>query len=259
MELQTKLELDYSPSNIIELQNGNYAIAADKYTLILDKNTYTIKQKLENHIKEINRVIETKNKKLITISRDKTLVVNELDENNNYKLIQRINEPGNINSIIELSTGELFTCNCDKNIRLYNYDENSKKYELNYTYEVKEITTHAVEVNNGKVLILTFEGDNNVIKLLSYSLQKKKIEKMLLRYSSIYWNNYESILNINNKYSAIILFNIIAIIDKENISVVQEVGLERDFINVLGLYKDSNTIIFSTLGGKNYKIGRAHV
>ena len=119
MELILKIELNSPPHSIIELQNGNYAIAADKNTLIINKTSLKIKEKLENHEKEINRVLETKRGKLITISSDKTMAVNELDENNHYKLLQRIKEPDKINSIIELSTEQILTCNCDNFIRLY--------------------------------------------------------------------------------------------------------------------------------------------
>ena len=119
MELILKIELNSPPHSIIELQNGNYAIAADKNTLIINKTSLKIKEKLENHEKEINRVLEKKSGKLITISSDKTMAVNELDENNHYKLLQRIKEPDKINSIIELSTEQILTCNCDNFIRLY--------------------------------------------------------------------------------------------------------------------------------------------
>ena len=60
MELILKIELNSSPHSIIELQNGNYAIAADKITLIINKTSLKIKEKLENHEKEINRVLEKK-------------------------------------------------------------------------------------------------------------------------------------------------------------------------------------------------------
>lgn len=119
MELILKIELNSPPHSIIELQNGNYAIAADKNTLIINKTSLKIKEKLENHEKEINRVLEKKSGKLITISSDKTMAVNELDENNHYKLLQRIKEPDKISSIIELSTEQILTCNCDNFIRLY--------------------------------------------------------------------------------------------------------------------------------------------
>ena len=252
MELITKIELNSSPSNIIELQDGNYALTLDKATLILNKETFKIIDQLDNHEKKINRVMETKNRKLITISEDKTMVVNELDENNHYKLIQRVNEPGKINSIIELSTGEILTCNCDENIRIYNYNKEKNIFELNYAYNVKEIVTHVAEAKNGKIFLLTFEGDDNLLKLYSYSLEKKKIEKMLLTHGSILWNNNESILNISDKFLAINLFNTIVIIDKENISVFQEFSLIKDFIDRMGLFKSNNSIIFSTLMGKKY-------
>lgn len=87
MELITKIELNSSPSNIIELQDGNYALTLDKATLILNKETFKIIDQLDNHEKKINRVMETKNRKLITISEDKTMVVNELDENNKIIII----------------------------------------------------------------------------------------------------------------------------------------------------------------------------
>ena len=109
MELILKIELNSPPHSIIELQNGNYAIAADKNTLIMNKTSLKIKERLENHEKEINRVLETKSGKLITISSDKTMAVNELDENNHYKLLQRIKEPDKISSIIELSTEQILT------------------------------------------------------------------------------------------------------------------------------------------------------
>ena len=54
-------------------------------------------------------MLETKSGKLITISSDKTMAVNELDENNHYKLLQRIKEPDKISSIIELSTEQILT------------------------------------------------------------------------------------------------------------------------------------------------------
>ena len=252
MELITKIELNFSPSNIIELQDGNYALTLDKTTLILNKDTFKIIDQLDNHEKKINRVMETKNRKLITISEDKTMVVNELDENNHYKLIQRVNEPDKINSIIELSTGEILTCNCDENIRIYKYDKEKNNYQLNYSYNAKEIVTHAAEAKNGKIFLLTFEGDDNLLKLYSYSLEKKKIEKMLLTHGSICWNNNESMLNISDKFLAINLFNTIVILDKENISVFQEFSLIKDFIDRIGLFKSNNSIIFSTLMGKKY-------
>ena len=252
MELITKIELNSSPSNIIELKDGNYALTLDKATLILNKETFKIIDQLDNHEKKINRVMETKNRKLITISEDKTMVVNELDENNHYKLIQRVNEPDKINSIIELSTGEILTCNCDENIRIYDYNKEKNIFELNYAYNVKEIVTHVAEAKNGKIFLLTFEGDDNLLKLYSYSLEKKKIEKMLLTHGSICWNNNESMLNISDKFLAINLFNTIAIIDKENISVFQEFSLLKDFIDRIGLFKSNNSIIFSTLMGKKY-------
>ena len=250
MELILKIELNSSPHSIIELQNGNYAIAADKNTLIINKTSLKIKEKLENHEKEINRVLETKSGKLITISSDKTMAVNELDENNHYKLLQRIKQPDKISSIIELSTEQILTCNCDNFIRLYKYKKENNKYELDYSYEVKELVTHAIEAKNGKVLLLTFDGDKSLLKLYSYDLNKKKIEKMLLIHSSICWNNYETVFNVSDKYIAINLFNLIAIIDKDNISIVQEFGFMKDFINAFGLYKNNNSIIYSTWGQK---------
>ena len=252
MELISKVDLSSSPSNIIELQDGNFALTIKKSVIILSKDTYQIKETLDNHEKEINRVLETKNRKLITISADMTMVVYELDDNNKYKFLQRIKEAGKINSIIELSTEEILTCNCDDKIRIYKYNEKSNQYELNYAFDVKELVTHAIEVKEGKVLLLTFEGHLNSIKLYCYDLKKKKIEKMILSQSAICWNNHESILNISDKYTAINLFNAIGIIDKENISIIQEIEIGKDFVSVMGLYKGSNSIIFSTLNHKNY-------
>ena len=104
MEFLLNFEMNSSPRDINELQNGDYAVAFGKRAIIINKKTFKIKEKLENHEKEINRVLETKIGKLITISADNTIVIYELDENNHYKFIQRINEPDKINSIIELST-----------------------------------------------------------------------------------------------------------------------------------------------------------
>ena len=253
MELLAKIQLNSSPSNIIELQDGNLALTIKNSTIIMNKDTYQIKETLNNHEKEINRILETKNRKLITISADKTLVVNELDENNHYILLQRINEPGKINSIIELSTEEILTCNCDERMRTYKYNKEKNIYELNNTYEIEELITHVVELKKGKVLIMTFHGDDNLIKIYSFDLNKKKIEKILLSHSSILWNNHESILNLSDKFALINLFNCIIVIDKENISIVQEFSLiKKDFISVMGLFKDNKSIIFSSLRGNNF-------
>ena len=253
MELLAKIQLNSSPSNIIELQDGNLALTIKNSTIIMNKDTYQIKETWNNHEKEINRILETKNRKLITISADKTLVVNELDENNHYKLLQRINEPGKINSIIELSTEDILTCNCDERMRTYKYNKEKNIYELNNTYKINELITHVVELKKGKVLIMTFHGDDNLIKIYSFDLNKKKIEKILLSHSSILWNNHESILNLSDKFALINLFNCIIVIDKENISIVQEFSLiKKDFISVMGLFKDNKSIIFSSLRGNNF-------
>ena len=252
MEFLLQLEFTNSSKDIKELQNGDYAIANGNSLMIINKKTFKIKEKLENHEKEINRVLETKSGKLITISADQTIVIYELDENNHYIFIQRINETGKINSIIELSTEQILTCNCDHNIRLYKYNKENNIYELDYSYDVKELVTHAIEANNGKVLILTFDGDNKLLKLYSYNLNKKKIEKMILAKNSIVWNNYESMINLSDKFVAINLFNTIAIIDKDNVSVFQIMEFIKDFIITIGLYKNPNSIIYFTLSNKKF-------
>ena len=122
---------------------------------------------------------------------------------------------------------------------------------------MKEIVTHAIEAKNGKIILLTFDGNNNLIKLYCYDLKKKKIEKMLLSHGSILWNNYESVFNISDKFLAVNLLNSIVIIDKENISIFQEFGVIKDFIqdfnyiSTIGLFRGNNSIIISTMRGNN--------
>lgn len=250
MEIIAKVKLSSPPSNIIELKNGNYAFSVKKNTIIMNNHSFVIKEELKNHSDEINRIIETKNGHLITISSDKTIAINELDENNNYRLLQRINEPKKINSIIELSTNELLTCNCDDKIRIYKYNTENKKYELDNTEKLEHLPTHCFEVKNGKILILTFDGKGNQLRLFCYDIQKRKIEKMLNSHISIFWNNHESIFNISDKLLGIILCESIIILDKENISIIQEIQTKS---LVEGLSKFINySIIFTTIDRKIY-------
>ena len=80
---------------------------------------------------------------------------------------------------------------------------------------------------------MTYDGDNNLLKLYSYNLNKKKIEKMLLVQNSFFWNNYESMINLSDKYVAINLSSIIAIIDKDNVSVFQTLEFLKDITLLL--------------------------
>ena len=75
---------------------------------------------------------------------------------------------------------------------------------------------------------------------------------MILAKNSIVWNNYESMINLSDKFVAINLFNTIAIIDKDNVSVFQIMEFIKDFIITIGLYKNPNSIIYFTLSNKKF-------
>ena len=75
---------------------------------------------------------------------------------------------------------------------------------------------------------------------------------MILAKNSIAWNNYESMINLSDKFVAINLFNTIAIIDKDNVSVFQIMEFIKDFIITIGLYKNPNSIIHITLSNKKF-------
>ena len=144
--------------------------------------------------------------------------------NDNFQVIQTIQEPNKITNINELSNGELLSINVDKKMRFYKFNNN--QYEINYVYEEEEMLVDSEEIKNNKIIYLTYSG--KLLKLKTYDMNKRKTVKLLSYHIANFWNNYKNMLLINKNTLAISIYDCVTLVDIETASIKQVFG---DYIN----------------------------
>ena len=168
-----------------------------------------------------------------------------INNGDNYSILQKIVEPDKITSIKELSNEELLSVNVDKKMSFYKYDKDKNKYELNYIYNSGEIIVDAIEINNKKIIFLTYTGEMTKVKC--YDIINKK-EKLLSYHLSNFWNNYKSMTLINEKTLAVAAYDAVVLINTHTASIIQMLDyVFKDFISVVEKIDDNTLIVYDGL------------
>lgn len=223
-------------NNIVELNNNKYVFSMKNSIGVINKETESIENQITLNESSVNRIIQLKNNNIATCSDDGFITIYSI----NFQIIQTIKEPGKITNIIELSNGELLSINVDKRMRFYK--KCNDKYEINYIYEEGEMLVDSFEINNNKIIYLTYSG--TLLKLKTYDMNKRKTVKLLAYHVANFWNNYKNMLLVNKNTLAITIYDCVTLVDTETASIKQVFGnyINEEFITPIGIY-DENTIL----------------
>ena len=240
---------------LILLSDGRFVSGSnDSKIKIYNNNTYIVEILIEEHLKSVICLIESKIlkfKNLISSSKDSTINIYKI-EKKNYKLIQKIiSHSKSVNKIIEISQSNLFNlCSCsdDKTLKLYNLNNNNKEiiYKETFTFNLNEIIFNIIEIKENEIVIST---SSNIHKLKFIDLLNKNIKKTLNEISII-GNN--SICLIQNKFLIIGGVYAITIINTLNYySTIIDCNNSWKIFCVLNF--NNNYILFSDDEGSIYQ------
>ena len=100
------------------MNSGELDSCSDDNTIKLyniNKNEYKVIQTLNEHKNSVYKIIELKNKQLVSGSRDKSIIIYN---NKTFKPDLTIKEHNIVNCVIQLSSGELVSCSYDNTINI---------------------------------------------------------------------------------------------------------------------------------------------
>ena len=242
MQAYKNIQIDSLCNNIIELNNGKYALSKENSIIFINKETETIENNIPIIEKTINRIIQLKNNNIATCSDDGFIKIYSID---NFQLIQTIQEPNKITNINELSNGELLSINVDKKMRFYKFNNN--QYEINYVYEEGELLVDSEEIKNNKIIYLTYSG--KLLKLKIYDMKKRKTVKLLSYHIANFWNNYKNMLFINKNTLAVSIYDCVTLVDTETASIKQVFGdyINEEFVTPIGIYNENTILVYCGL------------
>ena len=84
MQAYKNIQIDSLCNNIIELNNGKYALSKENSIIFINKETETIENNIPIIEKTINRIIQLKNNNIATCSDDRFIKIYSID---NFQLI----------------------------------------------------------------------------------------------------------------------------------------------------------------------------
>ena len=242
MQAYKNIQIGSICNNIIELNNGKYALSSENSIIFINKETEVIENNIPLIEKTINRIIQLKNNNIATCSDDGFIKIYSID---NFQLIQTIQEPNKITNINELSNGELLSINVDKKMRFYKFNNN--QYEINYVYEEEEMLVDSEEIKNNKIIYLTYSG--KLLKLKTYDMNKRKTVKLLSYHIANFWNNYKNMLLINKNTLAVSIYDCVTLVDIETASIKQVFGdyINEEFVTPIGIYNENTILVYCGL------------
>ena len=201
-------------NNYIGFVNGDCLILLNYNDFAFTCNDKTIKiyngNNLENKLNiklidnEINCLTKLKDDKLAITSYEQVEIIQLLDKNTKYKVVQRkITHKDFIFKLIELNNGNLVTCSIDQTIKFWNeiyYNENIKSNALINNNNI-------INDNNDNNILLNSNKFNNCLKPIYENLITIQINEGIIK--TIYQIKENEILGVNNDNETIVFYNII--------------------------------------------------
>ena len=128
-------------NSFTELNDGRLIICYDEATMkvikLLGEKSYKVEQSLDEHSDFVYKIIEVKKNKFVSISKDKSMRIWELKDNNEFKYIKRIiyQNKNSSSNILKINDNEFATSSFgnDWNISFWN----SNNYTLIKRFEIQ--------------------------------------------------------------------------------------------------------------------------
>ncbi len=194
------IESDYGTCLIL-LNYNDFAFTANDKTIKI-YNGDSLENKLNIKVIEniINCITKLKDDKLAITSYDQVEIIQLLNKNRNYCILQRkIYHSDFIMRLIELSNGNLVTCSLDETIKIWSeikYNNNEKNLE-NRNFNNVEIITN----NNINELNINQNNENNE-NLIDLNNETNNINNNIKKEDNLK-PIYQNLLTINNNNEAI--------------------------------------------------------
>jgi WD40 repeat protein len=170
--------------HLVKIDNESFAFTSDTFFQIFDIKNKTLTQKINEHSKEITKIIILKNGKLVTGSKDAQIRIWNIAENKNISLIGLLTDHGEeIVELIELSNGFLLSGDIKGKIIIYDINK-FKQIKSFFIYStligvfetglneffIATEKSLGIYHNNKKCILKNFE-DNKIICSLFINLQ----------------------------------------------------------------------------------------
>ena len=196
------IESDYGTCLIL-LNYNDFAFTANDKTIKI-YNGDSLENKLNIKVIEniINCITKLKNDKLAITSYDQVEIIQLLNQNRNYIILQRkINHSDFIFRLIELSNGNLVTCSLDQTIKFWSeikYNNNN-----NNNNEKKDIfNLENINFNNDEMIINNNNNEINLNKNNGNLVNPNNINNNIKKEENLK-PIYQNLLTINNNNETI--------------------------------------------------------
>ena len=237
------------------LVSGGY----DSKIIVYDKNYTNPELEIKEHSESVTSLIVASNGNLISSSRDKTLKVFKIEENNNndkislnYYVMQTINATHEniIIHVRELSSNKLVSCSLDTKLNFYIPQNNN--YSLEITINTPKSVYNFLEVLNAH-LVIAF---NDELKL--FDLRQRKFIKELKEINCYAdWVN-DNLCLLNNNYLVVCGNGYLYVVDLIQFKLLNKVNTNSNNISLLYC---NNKLIVGTHDGmiEEYKVNESYL
>ena len=166
---------------LLKLKDGRLASSsADKTLKIYSKDKFEVQLSISHHSDYIHYITQLNNENILTCSRDNTMVIIRLIDDNKYNFEHKLMGHSDfVVNAIEIKNNKLISVSFDKTVKIWNLNNNSNKYEC----------INTINFQNSKSFCYIFKLNENEF------VTSSKYDKCLKFWNS---NNYSNISTLNN-------------------------------------------------------------